>query len=134
MPDEPPMKQGKNKVLVLSDNDGLALVIALALSTCLGADSVRLNLSATEQWQKSFSANNFDLIIVGISAPVEEMQPVLSEAFCHVTETPVLIVSDRPVSTFPAGRINHLKFPFDIDALCDKAEGILAAHTGRSPR
>ncbi len=128
------MKQGKNRVLVLSDNDGLALVIALALSTCLGADSVRLSLSAVEQWQEPFSTNNFDLIIVGISAPVEEVQPVLSEAFCHVPETPVLIVSDRPVSTFPAGCIDHLEFPFDIDALCDKAEGILAARVNRIPR
>jgi DNA-binding NtrC family response regulator len=129
MSDKEPMKM-KNRVLVLSDNDVLALVIALALSTCLGADSVRLNLSAAEQWQESFSANNFDLIIVGISVPVEEVQPVLSKAFCHVPETPVLIVSDRPVSTFPAGCVDHLEFPFDIDALCGKAEEML----GRVPK
>jgi len=114
------------KVLVLSDNSGLARVVEVNLSNQLNMHVVR---STSSSWRRENPAeiDNFDLLVLAISSSVNE--PVVALARASLTETigriPLLIISDRPFHSEPEDQIDHLDFPFDVDTLQNKVDEIL---------
>lgn len=120
------------KVLVLSDNSGLARVVEVNLSNQLNMQVIR-STSSTWRCDKTVDIDNFDLLVLAISSSVNE--PVVALARASLTETigriPLLIISDRPFESEPEDQIEHLDFPFDVNTLRQKVDEILYRSTCR---
>ena len=110
------------RVLVLSDNNGLARVVELNLTYHLKMEVEQYVSSPALESGDKAKSDDFDLLVLAISSPVNE--PVVALARASLTEKvgqiPLLIISDRPFFSEPEDQIAHLDFPFNIDTLQSK--------------
>jgi hypothetical protein len=116
----------ENKIIVLSDNDGLARAIEVNLERCCRAEVVHLVGGTSGRYAGPF-AGDCHLIIVALSSPASEPIVALAQASLvgRIGQVPLLIISDRPFESDPVDRIAHLDFPFDVDELCCRVQRIL---------
>ncbi len=115
------------RVLVLSDNSGLARAVELNLTYHLKMEVIRFVSSPSLQSEDTAKAGDFDLLVLAISSPANE--PVVALARASLTEKvgriPLLIISDRPFFSEPEDQIAHLDFPFSVDTLQNKVGEML---------
>ena len=117
-------KAGK-RILILSDSDLLFNVIEANLK------QAHLEVERFEPRDRNlvFSerASYPDLIVVASSSPASEPIVSLFKAALigQIGQTPLLIISDRKFEADKEGRIFHLEFPFDPDALHDRVQTLL---------
>lgn len=111
------------KVLIISDNGGLARVVELNLSIRLGMHVSKYETGTVDKDLTS----DLDLLVLAISSPSKE--PIVELARASLVErigrVPLLIISDRPFQSEPGEPIVHLDFPFSIDALESKAREVM---------
>ena len=117
----------RRRILVLSDNDKLSKAITWNLEQISGQEVVRQISDSTQGTGSQLTADNFDLVVVAVSAADSEPIVTLAKASAaqFVDKIPVLIVSDRPFRPDPDARITHLDFPFEPDELHDAVTDIL---------
>jgi DNA-binding response OmpR family regulator len=133
------------RVLVLSDNNGLAEAIEINLK-CSHLEVEKLALRSQGQqypeqsrrdrrFGSQVELGDFDLIVVAMSSPSSE--PVVALARASLTRqigrVPLLIISDRPFLSDPDAQIIHLDFPFEIDRLHNKVKAILQRDSKPTP-
>ena len=96
------------RIIVLSDNDGLAQAIELSLSHCLRLKIVRITSNLPEQKENRIKSGEFDMIVVATSLSTSEPVVMLAQAALtqQIGHIPLLIVSDRPF----APDLNHQFF------------------------
>jgi hypothetical protein len=112
------------RVLVLSDNAKLSRAIEFNLSRHLQV--VRLAPGLPGQPGHQTEIGSFDLIVVGMSLPVNDPVALsLSLLAGQISPVPLLIISERLFHSDPNLRIVHMDFPFDVDKLYDKVVEIL---------
>ena len=116
----------QKRVVVLSDNDGLARAIELSLSKRLGVKVEKLG-SLPKKGNRHSEVGDCDLIVVATSSPTSE--PVVALAKASLTErvgqVPLLIISDRPFDPDLDARIVHLDFPFSLGELHSAVQELL---------
>ena len=125
----------KKRVLVLSDNVGLARAIALNLSSHLELEIV---IAGWALGKEAYDIRSIgcDLIIVALSSPPPESAAIETTAslVADSGDVPLLIISEQPLAPEEAGRIAHLEFPFDIDQLHTKVSDILLGQVAADTR
>ena len=115
------------RILVLSDNDGLARAIELSLGKRLGAEVIVLaTLRVPHQGEPQETIGDCDLIVVATSSPTSEPVVALARASLaqRIGRVPLLIISDRPFHSEPDDQIVHLDFPFDLDTFYERVTEI----------
>jgi hypothetical protein len=121
------MSTSQKKVIVVSDNDGLARAIHLNLKAHFEADVVLIAPDLSDDKENLTSAGDCDLIIVATSSPTSE--PVVALAKASLTDrvghVPLLIISDRPFDSDLDARIVHLDFPFTLGELHSAVQDLL---------
>jgi hypothetical protein len=121
------MSTSQKKVMVVSDNDGLARAIHLNLKAHFEADVVLIAPDLSDDKENLTSAGDCDLIIVATSSPTSE--PVVALAKASLTDrvghVPLLIISDRPFDSDLDARIVHLDFPFTLGELHSAVQDLL---------
>jgi CheY-like chemotaxis protein len=143
----------RKRVLILSDNEGLAKSIGLSLNYSLHVETSSLlsrtayNGGVSGGWQRAAQLENSinaasppeqspndadesrscDLIVVAMSSPLNAPIVALARAslLCSVGQVPVLIISERPFLADPDVQIMHLPFPFNTDKLKESVSQIL---------
>jgi hypothetical protein len=121
------MSTSQKRVIVVSDNDGLARAIHLNLKAHFEADVVLIAPDLSDDKENLTSAGDCDLIIVATSSPTSE--PVVALAKASLTDrvghVPLLIISDRPFDSDLDARIVHLDFPFTLGELHSAVQDLL---------
>ncbi|MBN2002030.1 MAG: hypothetical protein JXA21_01630 [Anaerolineae bacterium] len=118
----------EKQVLVISDNDMLAQVIAWSLRSGL---KVRANITVStsrhSRNSEPYDKATLDLIVVAMSSPANEPVVALARASLgnYIGHIPILIISDKSFQSDLGVHIVHLDFPFVIDKLNDKVNAIL---------
>ena len=115
------------RIIVLSDNDGLAQAIELSLSHCLRLKIVRITSNLPEQKENRIRSGEFDMIVVATSLSTSEPVVMLAQAALtqQIGHIPLLIVSDRPFAPDLNHQFFHLDFPMNANELRDKIKEIL---------
>jgi DNA-binding response OmpR family regulator len=121
------MSTSQKKVIVVSDNDGLARAIHLNLKAHFEADVVLIAPDLSDDKENLTSAGDCDLIIVATSSPTSEPVVALAKASLtdRVGQVPLLIISDRPFDSDLDARIVHLDFPFTLGELHSAVQDLL---------
>jgi len=116
---------GKNRVLVLSDNDRLSRAIEFNLGRHL--DVMRLPLCLPGQRMNPVETENFDLVVVAMSSPTNDPFAILTRTSLsqQIGQIPMVIISGRSFRTKSGDRIVHMDFPFDIGELYSQVTRIL---------
>lgn len=124
--------EGRNlaekQILVISDNDMLAQVIAWSLRTGLKIRAkIMVTTSKRSRDNELHDKNTLDLIVVAMSSPANEPVVALARASLgnYIGHVPILIISDKSFQSDQGVHIVHLDFPFVIDKLNDKVNAIL---------
>ena len=115
------------RVLVLSDSDTLARVLALSLEGRFSVEVARRVVGPGPPNGNGNTLGNLDLIVVALSSPSSEPVVELHRAALieHVGQVPLLIISDKPFRTEASEAIRHLQFPFEIETLHERVEELL---------
>ncbi len=122
------MDRAEKQILVISDNDMLAQVIAWSLRTGLKMQAkVQVSASKHSRHSELYDKNILDLIVVAMSSPNNEPVVALARASLgnYIGHIPILIISDKTFQSDLGVHIVHLDFPFVIDKLNDKVNAIL---------
>lgn len=124
-----PANWAGKRVLLLSDNDGLSRLIELHLKSRL-LEVVRFALHPSRQWEDQAETDRFDLIVLALSSPAGDPVVALAQAALDKRSkpAPLLIISERPVRLGPGWRAIHLDFPFEIDELYSRVNGVLGGN------
>jgi len=124
------------RALVLSDHDGLYRAIALHLSHYLGMDVVRHELAAPGQRESQAEIGDVDLVVLAQSSPDSEPTIVLARTLLNgcIGQVPTLVISNKPFPSVPGAQVFYLDFPFDIDELYVRVNGILQGGPPRALR
>jgi len=121
------MSTSQMRVIVVSDNDGLARAIHLNLKAYFEADVVLITPDLSDAKENLTSVGDCDLIIVATSSPTSEPVVALAKASLtdRVGQVPLLIISDRPFDPDLDARIVHLGFPFTLGELHSAVQELL---------
>ncbi len=120
--------RAEKQILVISDNDMLAQVIAWSLRTGLKMRAkVQVSAAKHSRSTELYDKNILDLIVVAMSSPNNEPVVALARAALgnYIGHIPILIISDKSFQSDLGVHIVHLDFPFVIDKLNDKVNAIL---------
>jgi hypothetical protein len=114
-------------VLVLSDSDTLARVLALSLEGRFSVEVVRRVVGSVPPNGNSDGLEHLDLIVAALSSPSSEPVVELHRASLieQVGQVPLLIISDKPFRTEASETIRHLEFPFEIETLHERVRQLL---------
>ncbi len=114
------------RIVLLSDNEALATVLAFDLQADLNAEVIPL-LPVSARQKRNASLGRIDLMVMVLSLPTSEPLVALAEAAlsAHIGQIPLLISSDRPFRSAPEGKIFYLDFPFNLDRLTEEAQRLL---------
>jgi hypothetical protein len=117
----------RKRVIVLSDHKVLSRAIEFTLQDRLGVEVVGLGWASPGQREMEAQVGDLDLMVVAVSLPSSEPVVALAAASLSkkIGQVPLLIISDRPFYPHPNDKIFHLNFPFDLDGLPEKVQGIL---------
>jgi hypothetical protein len=116
------------RVLVLSDSDTLARVLALSLEGRFSVEVLRRAVGPALTNRNGTTLGDLHLIVVALSSPSNEPVVELHRASLieHVGQVPLLIISDKPFRTAASDMIRHLQFPFEIETLHERVRELLA--------
>jgi hypothetical protein len=114
-----------NQVLVLSDNDGVARVVELAIGQ--EAQTTTLLLNPDKPANARLPSEHCALIILALSSVASEPVVALARTSlaCLVGQVPLLIISERPFLSDVQTHIHHMDFPFTISELSNLVHLIL---------
>ncbi len=125
----------KKQVIVLSDHQGLARLIELALHEELHIIRIDPSLQPgrsqspliPEAVPSQCKREVIALIVVALSAHDSEPLVALAQAGLEecIGKVPILIISDRPFQPAVDVQIAHLTFPFLFDELSEKVRTML---------
>ena len=124
------------QVIVLSDHQGLARLIALTLhKDALASEALRIvSIDPSTPQESALMATDLSckpktaaLIVIALSAHDSEPLVALVQAGLEgcIGKVPILIISDRPFQPALDVQIVHLTFPFLFDELRDTVRAML---------
>jgi len=121
------------RVLVVSDNEGVARVITLALGQT--ALTTTRPLYSKKSVNGRLPSEDWALVILGLSSFVTE--PVMAYARTMLTDyigrMPLLIISERPCLSDVSTRTWHMDFPFTLGELQNLVHQILRIEADDAP-
>ena len=112
------------RVLILSDNDGLAKAVELNLRATKLPEGVQLETiccvpKTSEAAKRQVAEEDLNLIVVALSSASSEPALALAKnSLLHrVGYTPMLIISQKTSYFGRRNMATHMDYPFDIDQL-----------------
>jgi hypothetical protein len=112
------------RILILSDNEGLSKAVELTLKALeipegVHLETIRLVPDTEDAIKNHMATNGLKLIVVALSSVHSEPALALAKSSLlhRVGYTPLLIISQKTSEFEHQKLISHMDYPFDIDQL-----------------